>query len=412
MAEMPVQESSDIVCNDPLDMFLGPKSGNKVLGNYLEDDIPDEVLGVLDEYGLHGSKHFRVTLKELPEGIDDPAMGMYIKSFAKTVPTIEYIGRNYGPGRYCMVFIWRQKDVEEGKMKNRSEMVLLEVSDKFEPEYREYQHKLKLDRLKKRKESVQDAILENKLEGTLLEDDDKQNNTNQSAKDYVREMLSFNEQLGLKRGGFDWDKVLPLVLTALPAALKVIAEMGATRQMMMQQQMTMMMGLSNNHNSQLIEIMKANGPQTGYDTMKEFREMLAGAIDMRELLAPAKPDTLADKIFSMVETVGPQLLQVAQMSAAARRNDPRVAMAQQFIQNNADFQNLEANPESKSNLIRKLDATYGWVQTDQIMQVMGWQRPADCPRLDEQQDPAGTEPSTKNTDSAASVSDDDDEIIE
>lgn len=391
MQQVPVQEATgdNVLVNDPLNMFLGPQSGNKVLGNYESEDIPDEVLGVLDEFGLHSGKPFRTIIKELPEGCDDPALGAFVKSFSKTVPTIEYLGRNYGPGRYCLVFTWKQKDPEQGRMISKSENVLLEVSDKYEPEYREYQHQQKIARLKRRKESVQDVILEGKLEGSLL-DDGGGNNNKQDAKEYVKEMMAFNEQLGLKRGGIDWEKIMPLLITGLPLMLKALSEMGANARAQQQQMMTLMLTQSNNYNSQLVEVMKNMGPQGGSDTMKEFREMLTSAIDMKELLAPNKPDTLADKIFSMLETVGPQLLQIAQMSAQARAKDPRIAMAKTFVQNNPDFQQLEDSPESKANLIRKLDGFYGWQQTDSILQVMGWERPTDCPRLDEQRYPAGT----------------------
>lgn len=115
--------------------------------------------------------------------------------------------------------------------------------------------------------------------------------------------------------------------------------------------------------------------------------MLTSAIDMKELLHGDKKDSLADKIFSMVEAVGPQLLQVASMSAAARARDPRVRMAQQYMQNNPDFQALAQNPQSQAVLVRKLDAFYGWQQTDSILQVMGWDRPQECPRTEEQQYP-------------------------
>ena len=392
MAEQPMQEASgdDILVNDPLNAFLGPQSGNKVLGNYQDEDIPDEVLGILDEYKLYNGKPFRTIIKELPEGCDDPALGAFVKSFSKTVPTIDYIGRNYGPGRYCIVFTWKQKDLEQGRMISKSSDVLIEVSDKYEAEYREYQHQQKLDRLKRRKESVQDALLESKLEGSLLDEGGDKKPESLNAKEYVREMLAFNEQLGLKRGGIDWDKLLPLVMTGLPLMLKALSDMNSNRQAQMQQMMTLMLTQSNNYNSQLVEVMKNMGPQNGSDTMKEFREMLTSAIDMKELLQPNKPDSLADKIFSMLETVGPQLLNVAQMSAQARAMDPRVAMAKQFMKTNPDFQALDNNPESKSNLIRKLDGFYGWQQTDSILQVIGWQRPDTCPRLDEQRFPAGT----------------------
>lgn len=390
MQELPIKETTggdDILINDPLETYLGPHSGNTVLGNVHEDDIPEEIIAVLDEYGLYNGRSFRVTIKELPDGCEDPALGSFVKSFSRSIPTVDYIGRNYGPGRYCLLFQWKQKDREQGKYVRKTEQIFLPVSDKFEPEYREHQHKLKLDRLRKRKQSVQDAMLESRIEGSLLEDSGEKRDTKQSAQEYVNEMLAFNEKLGLKRGGIDWDKVLPVVLTALPAALKAFSEMGASSRQQQQQLMTLMLTQSNNYNNQLVEVMKNMGPQSGSDSIREFREMLTSAIDMKELLHGDKKDSLADKIFSMVETVGPQLLQVASMSAQARARDPRVMMAQQYMKNNPDFQALEQSPESKAILIRKLDGFYGWQQTDSILQVMGWDRPDECPRLQEQQFP-------------------------
>lgn len=411
MSELPIQEttgSDDVLVNDPLHQYLGPQSGNKVLGNYQEEDIPDQIIAVLDEFGLHGGKAFRVIIKELPDGVDDPALGAFVKSFSRSVPTVDYLGRNYGPGRYCLVFQWRAKDSEQDKLVNKSERVLIEVSDKFEPEYREYQHKLKLERLKKRKESVQDAVLESKLEGSLLDDQvSDSRNPNQTAKEYVKEMLSFNEQLGLKRSGIDWDRLLPVLLSALPVALKAMSELGANSRAQQNQLMTLMLTQSNNYNSQLVEVMKNMGPQNGSDSMKEFREMLVAAIDMKELIHGDKKDTLADKIFSLIETVGPQLLQVASMSAAARASDPRIKLARNYLKNSPDFQALMNSPESQSNLVRKLDSFYGWRQTDSILSVIGRERPEDCPRLPEQENPASAGSSPGNDVEDVEVSSDD-----
>lgn len=404
-------DRGDIVIHDPLHDYLGPSSGNKVLGDPSTEDIPDEIISVLDEFGLHSGRSFRVIVKELADGVDDPAHGSYIKGFSRTIPTVDWIGRNYGPGRYCLVFQWRSKDEESGKMGNKTERVIIEVSEKFESEYREFQHQEKLRRLKKRKESVQDALLESKIESSILtEEGGESRDSKQSAREYVNEMLSFNEKLGLRRGGIDWEKILPVVLTGLPLALKALSEVSASRQNQQNQLMTLMLTQSNNYNSQLVEVMKNLGPQNGSDTMKEFREMLTSAIDMKELLHGEKKDSLADKIFSLVESVSPQLLQVASLSAQARQSDPRVAMARQYIATNPDFQALADSPESKSNLVRRLDGYYGWKQTDAILQVMGWQRPEGCPRRPEQESPtAGGSDGSEG--SEGSDSDDVDDVM-
>ena len=111
--------------------------------------------------------------------------------------------------------------------------------------------------------------------------------------------------------------------------------------------------------------------------------MIFGAIDIKEALQGAPKETLSDKIFRMVETVAPQILAIANTAAqtANAKANPMVGMTKQYIESNPDFQALLHDPVEKQAFIEKMDSFFGWRQTDIILQVAAWDRPATCARV-------------------------------
>jgi len=393
--------SGNIFVSDPLQDLFGPDSRTKYLGE-AQDSVPDEIMVVLEENGL-GEKAFQCILKEIPQDSSGKEPGdykncsSYIKGFNSIVPSTEWIARNYGPGSYLLSFKWQNRD--EGKRSTEGANVIITISDKYTDEYKQYKLERKIKLNKEASEKIQEALLDKRLEhdlngGSLTPAVDPK----AAAKEYVSEALETARLLGLgPQRGIEWDKILPIAVPAIIGFLQ--AQQNASREMLQ-----MMLAVSGQNNNQLLELAKINNGQgQGAQMFKEMKDMLMGAVDLKSALMPEK-ETVADKIFKVVEGVLPQVLQIAAMSAEQRNKDFRVKMAQQFINQDPDFQQMIKNPVIQVESIEKLDEHFGWEQTDAVLSVAGIARPGNCPRdpakqyaIDDPRRPStgpGTYPST------------------
>ncbi|CAK0779578.1 hypothetical protein CCP2SC5_920007 [Azospirillaceae bacterium] len=154
----------------------------------------------------------------------------------------------------------------------------------------------------------------------------------------------------------------------------------------------LMMGSSQTANNQLLEVMKVqSGAGSGNMAIKEFKDMVLGALDIKDALSGNNKESLGDKIFRLVESVAPSILSIAAttaQNAASVKNNPAVNMAKNYIETNPDFKALKHDPVEMKKVIDNMDRTYGWIQVDHILTTMGWPRPENSPRLDDDKDPS------------------------
>jgi hypothetical protein len=376
------------MASDPLaDLF---RTGGVALVGSEGDQIPEEIANVFEEHGFD-KKSFRVMLKEVPDGStpDNPS-ALYIKSWFRSIPTIDWIGANYGPGTYLLIFSWRGSD-DNGVLRYRTRDMMFQVSDKFLDEYKKTRFDKKMKALEDRREKLRTAKIDKELDEVLDTEVSAEPQQKQSAKEYVNEIVSVARDLGLtQRQGPDWNTLLPALLTAVPAILKMLTERNDNTPAMLEKMMGLIVAQSTGHNQQLVEALKSvQGEGSGQKAIKEFRDMVLGAIDLREAIS-GKEESTADKIFHLLETIGPQVLSMAAQPRAVRAINPMYAAAKGFMAKAPEFQALKADPGVLPELVAKLDAFYGWAQADQILEVSGYQRPPQCPRLPEQMLPAGT----------------------
>lgn len=134
--------------------------------------------------------------------------------------------------------------------------------------------------------------------------------------------------------------------------------------------------------------------------------MVMGTIDLKQALEGNK-ETIADKIFGMIENVAPQIMQIATLSAQQRTFDPRVAAAKGFMSVSPDFQTMKNDPAVKKIVVDRLDDYFGWEQTDVIMEVAGDKRPDECPRVENKRYPNGDARNTQQSSQEASNGQDD-----
>jgi len=375
---------------DPLAGIFGP--GNAQLVGEENDEIPEQVLELMEAQGLGTKKDFYTVVKSVPEGASetDFSHAPYIKGFKRAVPSIEWLALNYGPGKYLIQFRWRGK-TETKKNGNVYENVFVEVSDKFESDYREYQYKKKAEAIRKRKEDMKNARMESELERGMLGDETEKVDPVEAGKRYVKDIISASRELGLARSGgsgIEWSKILPAVLTALPAILDTMQKRSNAQAQQMQQLMMLLLNQSSSSNKELMEVFKTKmGGNDSNKAVEDFRNMIFGALDIKGALMNHGKESISDKIFNMIQQVAPQILHLAMMSKQSQQNNPAYHAAKGFIDNSPDFQQMAEDPNILRQVIVRCDEAFGWEQTDMILAVSGFERPDNMPRDPEKKKP-------------------------
>jgi putative lipoic acid-binding regulatory protein len=367
--------------DDPLASILGPGS-TTVLGKQGEE-IPQEILDIYQQHDL-SRYSYQCILKQIPEGATDSGNLPFVKSWSRAVPSIEFIAREYGPGNYKLIFTWRTSS--DGTTRSLSDNVIFEVSDKFEAEYNEYQFNKKVAEVKRKREKIQNMKIDGEFSRTIgleniLKEDRPEVPIEEAAIKYVDNVASVAEKLGMTRQrGFDWDKMLPVVLTALPAIMKLMHDAESSRREENRQFMSLLITTLSSNNSQMVDILKSQQPQRGTDMTKELFDMIKGAIDVKEMIQGSGKESVSDRIFNVIEHAAPQLLELIKLNAMQRANDPRMLLAQTYMKTNPDFQALDKSPQVLSEVTQRMDEVFGWKQTDAILAALKYPRNADCPR--------------------------------
>ena len=399
--------------DEQLEQMFGPGYTTRLIRDSEEDyDIPEEIQVVLDEHGL-GKRAFSVTLKSLDENEVSTANGAYVKSWGRAVPTIEWIAKHYGPGPYLLYFKWRGRSEDSenvDKKKVFTETVHFEISQKYQDTYDEFQLQQRIARAKRKNDMVRNAKLSKSLENDLdiLTEEGEEKKGQVSPRDYLKQLAEDARMVGMVPAGnggggsIKWGELLPLIVTGLPTVLKVMDERRRAEQERFEKFLMLMMNQTNQSSTNLLELVKnQQGPTKGSEMMEEMGRMIMSAIDIKDAISGNK-ETTADKIFGLIESVAPVLLSMTTMSKAQRETSPAFIGAKAYMSASPEFQELSESPETRVALVKKLDAFYGWEQTDGILDIAGYQRPGECPRLPEQRYPAN-DPRNSTDHSSAEV---------
>jgi hypothetical protein len=372
------------------DYFKGVFGDNSTIGflGEPEDHPPDELISFMEQFNF-ADRRFDIILKETTTGADEmsSATDRYVKSWARCIPSMEYIARNYGPGSYTFTLFWFEKNEETRKQERKSEKIPFTISDKYQQEYMDYQRKMKLETRTKELEKIRSIKADRQFDDAL--DGAPKTEKTQDAKEYLREIMEVSRELGLSRQqeGSGLEKIFEKMLPVLPAILQLITGSRVEQANQMTSMMNLLLSQSKDANMQLMEIVKSqSGQGAGQNAVKEFKDMLLGVVDIKEALQGDKKG-VADRLFELAEGVLPQVLQIASMSRQQQERDPRVKAAMMFLQHNPDFQAMKQDPAIQQETIRMWDRHYGWRQTDGILSVVGMARPANCPRNPEQENP-------------------------
>ena len=394
----------DLLRKDSMSEMFGPGSNVKMLGDPT-DEIPDEVRALLEHHGL--AKHsFQCVLKEVPEGAQVNGEGgaqntMYIKGWTRSIPSFEYIKNNHGPGLYILSFSWRGQKADGTGSEAKHDEVTIEISPKAEADYKKYRIQSTIKNASQVSSQVHEELVEKKIEGQMVraltgDDDNPRVAPEEAAKKYITSAMETVKMLGIPIGQqatktIEWDKILPALAPLALAYLQHQATMEQRRAEDFNKMLMLMVSQGQQSSHQMLEMFTKvqTGTGSGNQFIKEFTDMIKGTVNLKELLNPPA-ETIGDKIFRVVESVAPQILQIAAttaQNAAAMKNSPMAGMAREYVNKDPDFQALRNNPAELKKTVDKMDNYFGQRQADMIMEVIGWQRPDFCPRDPSKQEP-------------------------
>lgn len=396
--------------------FYGPGAG-KPYDPDSDEDMPDAIAAFFETNDI-GKKKFTCTLKEVAEGANERE-GAYIKTWTSAIPSEEWIAREYGPGEYVLLFRWRGTN-EEGKRCNMSDRTTIAISDRFSDEHEAYLLEKQLKLNAKRKNSIVKHRLKNELDKTLFNEmDGEKNDPKQSALHYLEEIKQVAGLLGVQMGqqqkpGFDWVSMLPALLPSLPALFNALSSKAQAQQQATMNMINMMMSNMQSQQSNSLELLKAiSGPTNAHDSWKEFKDMLGGVVDIKQMLQGDKV-SIADRIFNTVESVLPQLVGLMQMSAQQRIANPQYHVAKAYMAMNPDFKALREDPELYKMTVNKLVTAWGKTQTAEILKTADLPVPPELnnPALESSPEEPPQEPQTMENNNDTTEPDPENEPVE
>jgi len=366
----------------PFDDFFG-SAVNKPLEEHY-DEMPDEISSVLKEHSLDGIKYSCI-LKRFgdPEGTKTNAV--YVSSWTKKIPTMDYISRVYGPGRYAFSIQWTSSDKETGrKKKTFNEYVDFEISDDCSEIHEDYVLEQQIKRIEARKQKVDRARLRKELTvGTL--GGPTAGDPREDAKSYVKEIAETAELLGFKRNdSFPWKDILPLVIPLIGQFMS----RGNGSDNLVAQMYSKMLDISKESSTNLLEVVKAqSGQGSGNMVMKEMVDMVKQTINLREVLDGGKNESSAvDKLLELVQGVSPMIVALLAQKKETRENSVPYKMARSFTETSPEVAAIAQDPDALIEFVNRNDQLWGWRVTDMMLELggkIGLVRPPQCPRIPE-----------------------------
>ena len=198
----PSGSSEPVIDVDPLRDMLN-QSNVKVFGAD-SDTVPEEVATFMSEHDM-GTRYFQVVLKRQDEAVGDAGTGQlaFIRSWYRSVPSLEFVVNNFGPGNYFYIVNWRQSDPETGKIEHKSERIPFTVSAKCQAQYDEYQRQRKIESRREEQAKVRQLKIDRQIDDATLGDSPVPTDTRVAAKDlsarvqghYVGEHAAIKESL-------------------------------------------------------------------------------------------------------------------------------------------------------------------------------------------------------------------------
>lgn len=331
--------------NDPL-------MGTIEAGGFISETPPD-IDEFLTEIGFRGQAYV-CTVKRAPKE------GSGAKEFLPvnvkgTYPSINDLGKRFGPGQYFYCFSWITKDPDTGKSKKIFKEYKVYLGSEWEDIYDEYQAEIWAKKEKKIIQTAQQKKLRDAARGIAPGEVDREQ---KDPFDEFEKMATKMKNLGVPL--FNANNNAPAPADNSNQLLMFMMKMQSEAQDRSDKMTMFMMKM----------MMQQNGGGDSTQMFDKVFDLFKGVVNVKELLNPEK-QTVVDKVFNLAESVLPAIMEIAKKPPAQRQADPLVGV----VKNSADFNKMKDDPEMLKAAIKKWDDAHGPEQTNVILETIGLKRP-------------------------------------
>lgn len=318
--------------------------------------LPDDVKAFAEANNIDG-KYQCILKQKPPHGGADVVMRSYNDRF----PSLDQVGEEFGPGEYTWTFSWRVQDITDGKKRSTMKNFKVVLGESYREAHDRFQEKKAAEEQKRLVKTVErNRILHPAGEAPSL--------------DSLLETLAKLQKATGGGAGGSMDAVLKIMAdnqAAANARMERLLEAMATRRsgpdlMTIATALATMGPLL----QPLIARFLAPPPQPT-DADDKAMERVLKLVDFKKALEPAPQESIADKVFDMLQGLGPAVL-------AMLESRPGRMMARAQIQGRPEFKALAGDPDELVKLVLKLDSAFGPENTDKVLDVAGWTRPEQC----------------------------------
>lgn len=351
---------------------------------FVEEAAPEEIKDFLIANDV--GDRYQILLKEKPKEGGKLAV---IRTYTNNCPTIAEIGEQWGPGEYVLAISYKvpgMNGILEPKVKNLPLSLPERAWGEIHDDYLERRRRERKE--KKLKELGDEADRASVFQARGIASPAQPSTSELEQLEKAINLLSkFGIDMGnrgatpKKSFGEAMLDAAPLITALTPLVLGLLKRDNG-----------------GSSNDQLLNTLVTNlllqKPTTETESMKQMTGFLMSTMtqlfEMKEAMKPAEKESVVEKIVDKIFASGPVIANILKMTAEQRQNNWMV----KNIKNSKEAKFLRDDPEALAMTISKMDAFYGTEQTNQILAVMGFARPAP---VQPEPEPA---PATENTEPA------------
>jgi len=324
--------------------------------NELAQEATEEIQDWLLENGLQ-EKALTVTVKKSPLEGGFPSYMAYVER--NKIPDREYLGREYGPGKYIIGITYWSSAVGGAKPRKTVKDFTIRLDESWQDIFDAHQ----TEKYIRSHEALEKKARQLKLKNLIKNDGSEKQHSDLET---LKESLNILKTLGVPIGGG-----APAPVSNSKDNLSFIAIMMESNKNMLQMQMenqknmaTMMMGM----------MQMFAGQNKGNSTESMFKEVMGlvmNTVDLKNALTPEKKSSL-DKVIEMIGEMAPGIVAIYQQKGLdAAKSSPLVNAAKESKR----FQDIKNSPVDLDYIIKTMDDKQGPEQTDIFLKTLDLERP-------------------------------------
>lgn len=335
----------------------------------ITDDTPDEITSFIRENDV--AEKYTVMLKE---HLEEGGKPVYIRSYTNKCPSINEIGKQWGPGSYKLVFSWRGEN-KAGKMEQMTRDMPLDLAERsYRDVYEEYREELRRKRLEtKEKVWIEDAAKMRAQGGNL----NQQPPAPVSELDTMKKALEMARGLGIPIGGAQKAAAPEPHKSFSQTMLELTPALVALGGIMSPIIVAMLQRPKEKSDTTIMNTLLAHALEKPKEdsVMKETIPFLLGTMqkifEVKASMEPEPQESLVERIIGKLAPMVPAVLAMAAGGQQAVNASPIVGM----VRKSEDMQALAKDAEAQIMAVQRLDEQYGFQQTNKILMVAGLPRP-------------------------------------